>query len=312
MKFYMAPMEGITGYVFRNAYHRHFHDVDKYFLPFVDARQSGKFGSRETKDLAPENNQGMNAVPQILAINGDSFVPTAKAIANLGYREINVNLGCPSGTVVSKGKGAGALADLERLKEFLDRVYENTELKISLKTRLGMENPEEFMPILELYNQYPVSELIIHPRVRREMYNGVPHLEYYHYAEEHSRAELCYNGNIFTKEDYENILKEFPQTDRVMLGRGLLANPGLIANIHGERLLKDTLKAFCDDIYTGYRESIPGPKNFLFKVKELWFYLAKSFTNYEDYYRKIMKADDAVSYEIAVNTLFREQELVGF
>lgn len=311
MKFYMAPMEGITGYVFRNAYRRHFHDVDKYFLPFVDARPSGKFGSKEKKDLAPENNEGMYAVPQILAIRGDSFVPTAKAIADLGYKEININLGCPSGTVVSKGKGAGALKDLERLKEFLDRVYENTDLKISIKTRLGMEQPEEFMPILELYNQYPVSELIIHPRVRREMYNGDVHLDYYRHAVEHGRAELCYNGNIFTKEDYGNIRKEFPQTDRVMLGRGLLTNPGLIGSIHGQDLKKDTLKEFCDDIYTGYRTSIPGPKNFLFKVKELWFYLARNFTNYEDYYRRIMKADDAISYEIAVNTLFREQELVG-
>lgn len=303
-------MEGITGYVFRNAYFRHFHDVDKYFLPFVDARASGRFGNREKEDLAPENNAGMYAVPQILAINADSFLATAKAIAELGYEEININLGCPSGTVVSKGKGAGALKDIERLEEFLERAYAGTSLKISIKTRLGMERPEEFPAILELYNRYPVSELIVHPRVRTQMYAGLPHYNYYRYAVEHSRAALCYNGNLFGKEDYENIIRDFPQTDRVMFGRGLLMNPGLIGTIQGKTLNKETLKAFCEDIYIGYRESIPGPKNFLYKVKELWFYLAKSFTDYENYYKKIMKADDAISYEIAVNTLFREQELV--
>lgn len=302
-------MEGITGYVFRNAYHKYFDDADKYFLPFVDARPSGKFGNKENNDLAPENNEGMYAVPQILAINGDSFLPTAKAICSLGYREININLGCPSGTVVSKGKGCGALADLSRLKEFLDRVYDGVDADISLKTRLGMENPEEFMPILELFNQYPVHELIIHPRVRQEMYNGQPHLEYYQYAVEHARAELCYNGNIFTREDYENIVNRFPGTGQVMLGRGLLTNPGLIGNIHGKTMNKEQLYGFCKEIYEGYRRTVPGPKNFLFKVKELWFYLAKSFTNYEEYYRKIMRADDAISYEIAVNTLFREQDI---
>lgn len=309
MKFYTAPMEGITGHVFRNAYHRYFNDADKYFLPFVDARQSGKFGSKEENDLAIENNAGMYAVPQILAINADAFIPTAKAILQLGYQEININLGCPSGTVVSKGKGAGALADLTRLKDFLDRVYMQVDAKISLKTRLGMENTEEFLAILDLYNQYPVYELIIHPRVRQEMYNGMPHLECYQYAVEHAKMPLCYNGNIYTKDDFEKIVARFPMTEQVMLGRGLLTNPGLIANINGADITKDQLYGFCKEIYEGYRRTIPGPKNFLFKVKELWFYLAKNFTNYEDYYKKIMKADDAISYEIAVNTLFREQEL---
>lgn len=309
MKFYTAPMEGITGYVFRNAYHKYFNDADKYFLPFVDARPSGKFGSKEDNDLAPANNEGMYAVPQILAINAEAFIPTAKAILDLGYQEININLGCPSGTVVSKGKGAGALADLKRLQAFLDRVYEEVDAKISLKTRLGMENPEEFMPILDLFNQYPVHELIIHPRVRNEMYNGQPHLEYYQYATEHAKAELCYNGNIYTKEDYERIVTRFPQTKQIMLGRGLLTNPGLIASIRGESITKEQLYSFCKEIYEGYRRTIPGSKNFLFKVKELWFYLAKSFTNYEEYYKKIMRAEDAIDYEIAVKALFREQEL---
>jgi tRNA-dihydrouridine synthase len=302
-------MEGITGYVFRRAYNRYFHDVDKYFMPFIDARQSGKLGTKEKHDLAPENNEGMCAVPQILANNAQSFISTAKTIAGYGYKEININLGCPSQTVVTKHKGAGALADIGRLEEFLDRVYEELDMDISIKTRIGMEDIGEFDRLLELYNRYPVCELIVHPRLRKEFYNGTPHLEVYEKAVWLSRNPLCYNGNIFTAEDYERIRQTFPETDKVMLGRGILINPGLIGELHGQYMDKETLKAFCDMVYEGYRKEIEGPKNFLFKVKELWAYLARSFTNYEKYYKKIMKADDAVSYEIAVNTLFREQEL---
>lgn len=309
MKFYMAPMEGITGYVYRRAYNRYFHDVDKYFMPFIDARLSGKFGSKEKKDIAPENNEEMCAVPQILANNAESFINTAGAICDRGYTEINLNLGCPSATVFTKGKGAGALSSPEKLEEFLYGIFEKADMNISIKTRLGIDNTDEFYRIIEVYNKYPVSELIIHPRVRDEFYNGTPHVEIYKNAMSLCKMPLCYNGNIFTANDYENICSKLAGNDKVMLGRGLLSNPGLIGNISGRCLDKDTLKGFCDMIYTGYREDIPGPKNFLFKVKELWFYMSRIFTNYEPYYKKIMKADDAISYEIAVNNLFREQDI---
>lgn len=310
MQIYMAPMEGITGYVYRRAYHRFFNDVDKYFMPFIDARASGKFGTKERKDIAPENNEGMQAVPQILAINPESFINTARAIAQCGYEEININLGCPSGTVVSKGKGAGALADKERLRAFLTEIFDKVDMRISIKTRLGMEHPEEFYELSELFNQFPVSELIIHPRVREEYYKGTPHMDVYGNVLKSTCHRLCYNGNVFTPEDFERICASFKGTEGIMLGRGLIANPGLIGHIHGRPLKKDTLKAFCDTLYEDYRSDIPGPKNFLYKVKELWSYMGKLFTDYESYQKKIMKADDAVGYEIAVNRLFAEQELV--
>lgn len=310
MKFYMAPMEGITGYVYRNAYNRYFHDMDRYYIPFVDARMSGKFGNKENNDLSPDNNKGMKAIPQILTNNAESFINTAKAISQLGYDEININLGCPSGTVVSKGKGSGALADLERLEALLEGIFSGIDVKLSIKTRLGMSNPEDIYRIIELYNKYELTELIVHPRVREEFYKGKPHWDVYKNITSMSKNKLCYNGDIFSVKDYEMICEMFPDTERVMLGRGVLTNPGLVGNIKGTGLLKDTLEEFHQDLYESYKKVIPGSKNVLFKVKELWSYMCKSFTDYEDYYKAIVKSKDTTDYELAVKKLFREQDLI--
>ncbi len=312
MRFYLAPMEGVTGHIYRNAYKKYFNDVDKYFTPFIDARVSGKFGGRESKDIAPENNEDMYCVPQILCNNAESFVNTARAVADRGYREVNINIGCPSGTVVTKRKGAGLLADKVLLDEFLAGVFDKMSgdgIAISVKTRLGMETPEEFDEVMEIYNKYPISELIIHPRVRSEYYKGSVHMDWYKKAENICKMPLVYNGDIFYKEDYNRLCEGDLHIDSVMLGRGIIRNPGLIGCINGKTLSKEVLKEFADTLYEEYRKEIPGPKNYLFKLKEVWSYMSRIFTDYEPYYKKIVKADDALSYNLAVNRLFSEQEI---
>ena len=225
MKYYMAPMEGLTGYVYRNAYHKFFRPMDRYFTPFIANK---KMSNGEIRDLLPEHNEGMHVVPQILTNRSEDFLAVAKEIAQYGYDTVNLNVGCPSGTVVAKGRGAGLLAEPEVLDHFLYEIFEGYAGKISIKTRIGMEDENEWQDILAVYEKYPLEELIIHPRVRKDFYKGNPRLDAFSYAMEESGHRLCYNGDICSAEDLQDRKERFPDLDRVMLGRGLLCNPFLI------------------------------------------------------------------------------------
>ena len=311
MKLYLAPLEGITSYIYRKALYQCFDGFDKYFIPFIRAKQNLNFSGREKKDISPENNSGMYAVPQILTRNADDFLRTANQLKEYGYQEVNLNLGCPSKTVVTKGCGAGFLARPEELEQFLDRIFSKTDMKISVKTRLGMENAEEFPRLMEIYNRFPMEELIIHPRVQKDGYGNVPRLELYELAEKQSVNPLCYNGDIVTKEDYDNITTRFPSIDAVMIGRGLLRNPALIREIkYGQKLTKRELLAMHDALYEGYQEYLSGDKNVLYKMKEFWNNAAVMFTNHEKYAKKIRKVQTLKNYEQAVNALFSDQQLI--
>lgn len=305
MKFYFAPMEGITGYVYRNLYHSYFHNIDKYFTPFIVGNKKAGMKARELKDVLPENNIGILIVPQILTNNAEEFINTAKRIRQLGYNEINLNLGCPSGTVVSKGRGAGFLAHPDELDVFLEEIFHALDdMKISVKTRLGKDNTEEFDRLLDIYSSYPLHELIVHPRIQKELYSGNPHLPEFEKSLEKCNFPVCYNGDIFTVKDYENLTEKFPQTDRIMLGRGLLANPFLIEEIQGrEGISAAFVCEFFERLYDGYCEVLSGDKDVLFKMKELWSYQIWMFDDNGKYVKAIRKAQNKAEYMCAVQML---------
>lgn len=322
MKYYMAPMEGLTGYVYRNAYHKFFRPMDRYFTPFIANK---KMSSGEKRDLLPEHNEGMHVVPQILTNRSEDFLAVAKEITQYGYDTVNLNVGCPSGTVVAKGRGAGLLAEPEVLDRFLYEIFEGYAGKISIKTRIGMEDENEWQDILAVYENYPLEELIIHPRARKDFYKGNPRMEAFSYAAEHSRHSLCYNGDLYMPSDVRNIAESFPKTDCVMIGRGMLKNPFLVelcdTYLNGSDVSERTecvdmqqhkkrLYAFHQEILEGYMQIMSGDRNTLFRMKELWTYLGKSFTNPEKYLKKIKKAERIVVYQSVVDALFHDQELL--
>lgn len=310
MNLYFAPMEGITGYVYRRAHHSLFPSVDRYFTPFLTASQKKGFSSRELNDILPEHNRGIRVVPQILTNRAEDFIWAAEELKEYGYREINLNLGCPSGTVVAKGKGSGFLAEREELDRFLDRIFSGLDMEISIKTRIGKESPQEFYRLIEIFNRYPVNTLIIHPRIQTDYYKNRPNLEVFEDALSLSRAPVCYNGDLFSCEDWRNFANRFPDVDQIMLGRGLVANPGLCGEIRGEkRIDKQILRQFHDLVLEGYLEIMSGDKNALFKMKELWFYMGFLFTQPEKYLKKIKKSERLKDYASAVDSLFQEQEL---
>lgn len=309
MKYCFAPMEGITGYVFRNAHHQFFHQIDAYYTPFITPTQTRKLTSREMNDVLPEHNKGMRVIPQILSNQAEDFLWAAEKLKQLGYEEINLNLGCPSGTVVSKNRGSGFLAFPVRLERFLCEVsaeMERMNLKLSVKTRAGKQDADEFEELLEIYNKYPLEWLIIHPRVQTDYYKNYPNREVFKMAVRNSKNRVCYNGDLFSAEDIREFEKEFPQVDTVMMGRGLLTNPALGS---GKPLDCRTLYDFHNAVLSGYREVIPGDRNVLFKMKELWSYLGDAFSDSKKHEKKIRKAERMADYEAAVASLFAECEL---
>ena len=311
MKYYLAPMEGITGFIYRNSYEKFFGGIDKYFAPFVVPNSSKSLKTKELRDVLPENNKGINLVPQILTNDSEGFILTAKKLKDLGYNEINLNLGCPSGTVVGKKRGAGFLAHREELDKFLEEIFKIDDMKLSIKTRLGMDKPEEFYELIKIYNKYPMEELIIHPRTRQDFYGNKPNLEVFKDAISLSKNTVCYNGDIFTLEDHNKLVEEFKEVDKIMLGRGILANPALMNEIlNNEFMDKNVLKEFHDEIFSKYREVFNEDRNAMFRMKELWGYMIYMFSNNKKYAKKIKKAQKVVDYNQAVTSLFLEQDIL--
>lgn len=308
VKYYMAPLESVTTWIYRQAHAKIYGRLDKYFIPFLEPHEKRDFKTRELQEILPEHNENIYAVPQILTNRSEGFIKLAKALRDWGYEEINLNLGCPSKTVVTKGKGSGFLAKPEELERFLTEIFDalSGEVKISVKTRIGKENPEEFPALLELFNKYPMEELIIHPRVQKDGYENVPRLELYELAEKQSVNPLCYNGDLYTREQIRNFAERFPGTERLMFGRGFLRDPGLLYNEGKDS--KDIFEkfwAFHDLVYEGYQERNMGDRNVLFKMKELWSYQVYQFSEPERLFKTFKKMQDCNEYEQMIRNLRR-------
>lgn len=304
MKYYLAPMEGITGYIYRNAYYKTFHNIDKYFTPFIVANKGRNLKAKELRDVLPENNLPYNVIPQILTNNAKDFISTANKLQDLGYGEVNLNLGCPSGTVVSKGKGSGFLAKKEELNIFLEEIFKLDNINISIKTRIGKDEPEEFYQLLQIFNQYPIHELTIHPRTQRDYYNNKPNMNIFTEATKVSINPICYNGDIFNVHDCINIKNSFTNIKAIMLGRGIISNPGLVNEIlTGTKIDNKTIKIFHDEIFNGYIELLKDDRNVLFKMKEIWAYMIKSFNDDKKAFKKIKKAQKIIEYKQTISEI---------
>lgn len=310
MRYYVAPLEGLTDCTFRVLHRQYFPGADRYYAPFFATTQNRIFSPKEFRDLMPDNNRDVPLVPQLLGRNAADFLWTAQQLRALGYEQINLNLGCPSGTVTAKGKGAGQLRDLAALDRFLDEIFSAFDGKISIKTRLGMERPEEFQALLDIYNRYPVCELTIHPRTACEMYKGPIHPDIFSFALSHSRAPVCYNGNITTAADAAEAQRRWPNASALMIGRGLVADPALIRKIQGGPAAnRETLRRFFAALFAAYTERFGSARNAMGRMKGIWFYAIDLFDNTQRYAKSIAKARLPSDYEALVAALFGELPL---
>ena len=333
MKIYLAPMEGITTYIFRNAYHKYYGGIDTYYTPFVANR---RLKSRELRDVLPKNNTALPLVPQILTNKTDVFLEITEQLEDMGYNEVNFNLGCPSGTVVTKGRGAGFLNDPTILERFLDIIYDKSPLSISIKTRLGIESLFEWEDILKIYSKFPIKELIIHARTLSQQYGGTPHIEAFKMAQDMLSCPLCYNGDITDTDTYGKLLDECPDTTAVMIGRGAIADPELPLKLkntnsnsgqfctsstdNNEKIFNNTISegrdntmdrskflSFHDEILTGYRDYMSGEQPVLYKMKELWTF----WSQHSNLDKKILKKIRKVQSISAYQNIVKQTYLIG-
>ncbi len=311
---YLAPMEELTGYAFRNTLSRHFGGVDKYFTPFISC-DNRIMKTRSSRELDPSNNKGLNVVPQLLTNDKDQFNEAAKLIADLGYEEININFGCPSNTVASKFKGSGILRAPDIMQRFLDGVFndegsalrDNPNLRISVKTRVGYNDTSDFENVIRLLNTYPFSEVIVHPRLKKDLYNGKPRMEMFDAACEKIRcSSIVYNGDVISPEDHNAILSRYSDrphsVDAVMIGRGAIGYPGLFRQIRtGTRMTVDELYAFLTDLFEIYKDDC-GPQPAVAKMKEVWSYTCSLIEDKDErarVHKSIIKAKDENAYRDA-------------
>ena len=308
MNYYVAPMEGLTDRVWRQAHQKWFGWAGapaKYYAPFLSPPENRVLIKKKMAELAPESNPGAPVVPQLLAKDGALAAWMVGQLRQLGYTEVNLNFGCPSGTVTAKGKGSGMLRDLDKLDAFLAALFAEAEGPLTVKTRLGVEKPEEFAAVLEVYNRYPIAELTIHPRVMRQQYRGEADREAFAKALPECRMPVCYNGDLTTVEQLRALEADFPTVQSLMVGRGIIADPALFRQaLGGPPATKEELRGYLDDLYQGYTALFGSAGCAISRMKGHWFYLIHRFEGSERLEKQLRKLREPWEYETVVNQIF--------
>ena len=292
MRYYYAPMEGLTDSIYRRLHHKYFGGIDRYYMPFISPTIHRTLTHKENRELPMADSVDFCAIPQILTKIPEDFLWAAQVCADRGYQEVNLNVGCPSGTVVSKGKGSGMLRSPAELDAFLEAIFKDSPLPISVKTRLGLENPEDFVSLLEVFNRYPIKELTIHPRVRKDFYKEPVREEWFRYAYENSKNPLCYNGNIMTRDQADSVSVQYSGVDAVMIGRALIADPGMLC---GGTTTK-ALEGFLAELTEEYIREFGSARNAMFRLKENWGFLRHRFENSDKLWKQLRKTTDIHEY----------------
>lgn len=307
MRHYFAPLEGLTDAAFRTIHHTYFPGgVDRYYTPFFSPTVHRALTPREARELPPADLLGAAVVPQLLTKVAEDFLWMATQCRDLGYEEVNLNLGCPSGTVTAKGKGSGMLRDLDGLDAFLEAIFRDSPLPVSVKTRIGFSDPAEFPALLEVLNRYPIRELTVHPRIRTAFYKGSVDMDMFRLAIAESKNPLCYNGDITCTEDIRALEAEYPQLDAVMIGRGLIADPGMLTPTGTTR---QALQGYLDALLEEYLVRFGGSRNAMFRMKEHWGLLLGRFQVDEKLAKKLRKTTDLAEYRTLTRQILENMDL---
>jgi len=293
-------MEGLTDSIYRRLHHKYFPSVDRYYMPFLSPTIHRQLTHKEDRELPMADSVVFSAVPQVLTKVPEDFLWAARVCLDRGYDEVNLNIGCPSGTVVSKGKGSGMLRDPAGLDRFLEEIFARSPLPISVKTRLGLEKSEEFPAILEVLNQYPIKELTVHPRVRKQFYDGSVDMEMFDYAVKNSRNPLCYNGDILNLQQAKELQETYPEIQSLMIGRGLIADPGMLSGSTD----KAALEGFMKELMAVYEVEFGGSRNAIFRLKENWGFLHNRFEGCDKLWKRLRKTTDAGEFKSITAEIF--------
>ena len=311
----LGPFQGITDAPFRNVFKRHFGGIDKFYTPFFTGIQKDHAKNLQVEEIDPQCNDVDTLTPQILSTDAKELLRFAKQCKALGYKEINLNMGCPFPRVANKKRGCGFLPYPDKVEELFEQVFEEIgDMKFSVKCRLGYFNPSEIEAIIPIFNRFPLNELIIHPRIGKQLYKGEADVERFKTLIPYINAPLVYNGDIFSVGSFKRISESVQPVNHFMLGRGLLANPFLAEEIRGgawnapERM--EQLHAYVLDLYEDRLRHAGGSPKVLGRMKELWSYLMYSFEEPQVVWRKIKKINALKEYEEAVEDIFHNVAIV--
>jgi len=305
-----APLDGITRAVFRQVWHRRFGGADRIFIPFFSPTHQHIITPRDRREITREGSENLPLVPQVMSCLAPDFLWAAEALADMGYTEVNLNLGCPSGTVTAKGKGSGFLARPDELDAFFDQVFSQVRLPVSVKTRLGYQTPEEFPRLLEIFNRYPIACLTIHARVRPEKYKGPLHMDMFAQALAESKNPVCFNGDLQTVAGVRAFEAQFPAAEAVMIGRGAVADPALFRKLRGgPAATREELQAFTQELYRAYQDFYGQVGTAAQRMREVWFYLIHLFEDADRLNRPMRRFRTPGEYEAAEAAIFQELEL---
>ena len=306
--FYLAPIRGVTDALFRNVYHNHFPYFDGTIAPFINPQRFANFKDKYIADILPENNCGMVVVPQLIYNNAEDFIALGKRLEDFGYSHINWNLGCPAPMVANKKRGSGFLPHTDAIVKMLEEILSNLKADISIKTRLGFKDPGDIARLLPQLDTMPIKEIIIHPRIGKQLYRGSADHNAFDQCKKMTRHDLVYNGDIITATDFISLVEKFTDIRRWMIGRGALANPFLTAEIKkiapSPASRKEILVSFHDEIYGQVKAKLSGPGHLLSKMKQIWAYLIESFPEKKKIIKKIRKAGSERAYQMAIDELF--------
>ena len=303
MNLYYAPLEGITTYIYRNTHSELFGGCDEYYAPFIVPTDNEKISMKTLRDINEQNNKVKPKI-QVMCTTATAFLEFVKKVRTIGFDEVNLNLGCPSGTVVKKSRGSGALRDVYALDRFFSEIFSDSDIKITVKTRTGFYSHDEFDDILSVYNKYPIAELIVHPRIREEYYKGEPNMQSFDKAYIGFYGKLCYNGNIYSVQDYSDIIKKYPGLNSVMIGRGAVRNPAIFREIKGGKKLETAeLIKFSNLLEKRYFELLQSDRYTLHRLKEIWLYASDNYPEETKIVKAIKKSSKLSDLNSAINSL---------
>jgi len=300
-----SPLQGFTDFRFRNAQNKIFGGIDTYYAPYI--RLNGKLVIKSSyhRDLLPENNSSLEVIPQIITNDADEFLFVAKYVEELGYKELNWNLGCPYPMVTKCGMGSGLISNTEKINQILHKVHNESDIIVSMKMRLGYDTTEEILDVLPILETYPIKNIAIHARIGKQLYKGGVHLDAFQQCIDNTKLKLYYNGDITSVAKFKEMQQRFPSIDHWMIGRGLIADPFLPSMIKNDSFeypknKMELFSEFHDTLYAGYSESLSGSTHILLKMHHLWEYFSVIFSNPHKVNKKIKKAKSIRNFEAAV------------
>ncbi|MFY7988156.1 MAG: tRNA dihydrouridine synthase [Flavobacterium sp.] len=305
-----SPLQGFTDFRFRNAFHKYFGGIDTFYSPYIKLNGKMVIKGSYQRDILPENNTTLEVIPQIITNDADEFLFVAKYIRELGYKELNWNLGCPYPMVAKCGMGSGLISNTSQIQHILKRVHNETDVVVSMKMRMGYENPKEILDVFPILEQYPIKNIAIHARIGKQLYKGGVDLDSFQKCLEISKQKIYYNGDITSVAKYKELQERFPTIDHWMIGRGLIADPFLPSMIKNNtteypKNRFEIFEAFHDEIYREYDAYLQGPTPIRMKMLGFWEYFSESFSNPQKTFKKIKKAGNSKNYEAAVKEIFK-------